>query len=196
MTFFNEESKLLVESQVVENKTLDFSDIFRRYKYDIFSVVYSIIGNYEEAMDVTQDVFIRVFEKIDTFQGKSSFKTWIFKIAINFAKNRLRTLSRKKWWDTFSFSSLGKSNFILLDLKLSNGVETPEERYKKLELKGKISEALKLISVKNRILIVMKDIEGFSYEEISSTLDIPMGTVKSRLFRAREELKRILEEMC
>ncbi len=195
MVFLNEESKSFIDSAISQSSALDFSEIFKTYKFDIFSLVYSILGNYEEAMDVTQDVFIKVFEKLDTFQGKSSVKTWIFKIAINFAKNKLRSLSRKKWWDTFSFSSLGNSNFVLLDLKLSSRVETPEERYKRLELKGKIFEALKLLPLKSRILIVMKDIEGFSYEEISNTLDIPMGTVKSRLFRAREELKKMLEEI-
>ncbi len=189
-----EKEKLLSESDSI-SKSIDFSSIFKLYKYDVFSLIYSILGNYEEAMDVTQDVFIKVFEKLNTFQGRSSIKTWLFKIAINAAKNRIRFWSTKKWKETFSFSSLGKSNFILLDLKLSKDVETPEERYKKLEIEGKIWEALKLLSMKSRILIVMKDIEGLSYMEISETLNIPIGTVKSRLYRAREELKKILEEI-
>ncbi len=191
MSIFEKE-KLLSESDSF-SESIDFSSIFKLYKYDVFSLVYSILGNYEEAMDVTQDVFIKVFEKLNTFQGRSSIKTWLFRIAINAAKNRIRFWNTKKWKETFSFSSLGKSNLILLDLKLSKDVETPEERYKKLEIEGKIWEALKLLSMKSRILIVMKDIEGLSYMEISETLNIPIGTVKSRLYRAREELKKILE---
>ena len=147
-----------------------------------------MLGDTAEASDVVQEIFIKVFRNIGSFKGEAALKTWIFRIALSEILNRLR------WW-----KSRHRSSTVSLD-DSPNGQEhyvpdsgpSPEEILESKERDMAIQEALVKLSSEHRSIIVLRDIEGFSYTEIADILGISMGTVKSRLARGREDLKKSL----
>ena len=148
-----------------------------------------MLGDTAEASDVVQEIFIKVFRNIGSFKGEAALKTWIFRIALSEILNRLR------WW-----KSRHRSSTVSLDDAPPNGHEyhvpdsgpSPEEMLECKEREMAIQEALGKLSSEHRSIIVLRDIEGFSYTEIAEVLGISMGTVKSRLARGREDLKKSL----
>jgi RNA polymerase sigma-70 factor (ECF subfamily) len=147
-----------------------------------------MLGDTAEASDVVQEIFIKVFRNIGGFKGESALKTWIFRIAFSQILNRLR------WW-----KSRHRSSTVSLD-DSPNGHEhyvtdsgpTPDEALESKERELAIRHALVRLSSDHRSIIVLRDIEGFSYAEIAEVLGVSIGTVKSRLARAREDLKKSL----
>jgi len=153
----------------------DFVEIYREYKDMVYNYMYWKTGNPEEALDLTQEVFLKIYKNLGKFRGESSLKTWIMKIATNHANS---FFSRSKFRKLLGFN---KSIEYLEDTKNNNN-----------GLKLEIENALLKLSKKDREIIVLYYMEGFSYKEISALLRIPIGTVKSRLNRAKENLRKIL----
>jgi len=153
----------------------DFTEIYKEYRDMIYNYMYWKTGNSEEALDLTQEVFLKIYKNLRKFRGESSLKTWIMKIATNHANS---FFSRSKFRKLLSFN---KSIEYLQDTKNENN-----------GLKLEVENALLKLRKKEREIIVLYYMEGFSYKEISTLLGIPIGTVKSRLNRAKENLKKIL----
>jgi RNA polymerase sigma-70 factor, ECF subfamily len=171
------------------NEDAAYDELVRTYNASMFHVAYRMLGDTAEASDVVQEIFIKVFRNIGSFKGEAALKTWIFRIALSEILNRLR------WW-----KSRHRSSTVSLDDQ-PNGHEhyyvpdsgpSPEEMLESKERESAIQEALGKLSNEHRSIIVLRDIEGFSYTEIADVLGISMGTVKSRLARGREDLKRSL----
>jgi len=171
------------------NEDAAYDELVRTYNASIFHVAYRMLGDTAEASDVVQEIFIKVFRNIGSFKGEAALKTWIFRIALSEILNRLR------WW-----KSRHRSSTVSLDDSPANGHEyhvadsgpSPEEILESKEKEMAIQEALGKLSSEHRSIIVLRDIEGFSYTEIADVLGISMGTVKSRLARGREDLKKSL----
>ncbi len=195
------------DSAVVQGAILDqansgialtFDELFERFSSMVFGLVYQILGDREEAMDVSQEVFLTVYRKLDTFRGESSLKTWIYCIAVHKAANRFRWWNRLRRRGTVSLEEhLAKSPNQELSWNLRSRDHSPEDVLLLREERSEIERRLLEIPLQQRIAVIMRDIEGLSYEEIAESLKVSLGTVKSRISRGREELKRRFQgAMC
>jgi len=170
---------------------LTFDELFERYSSMVFGLVFHILGDREEALDVAQEVFLTIFCKMDSFRGESSLKTWIYCIAAHRAANRFRWWNRLRRRGTVSLEEhLTKAPERELFCNLKSDIQSPEDALLMQEEHAEIERLLMQLPVQQRIAVVMRDIEGFSYEEIAESMKISLGTVKSRIARGRETLKR------
>jgi len=176
---------------------LSFEEIFQRYSSMVFGLVFHILGDREEALDVSQEVFLTIYRKIDTFRGESSLKTWIYCIAASRAANRSRWWNRLRRRGTISLEDhLSKGEGSEYFDTLKSGIQSPEDALLMQEERSEINRMLQQLPLQQRIAVVMRDIEGFSYEEIAESMKVSLGTVKSRIARGREVLKRCFEHAC
>lgn len=161
---------------------------------EIYGLLYRLTENAEEARDLTQETFLRAFQNMGRFRGDADLRTWIYRIAINQARNRWRWWRRRRRDATVSLDSPDGHTGQPLNATL-RAVNTadPEQVTLAREREEKLRSALQGLSRSYRETVILRDIEGFSYEEIAETLAISVGTVKSRLSRGREELRRKLE---
>ena len=164
--------------------------LLRRYQRPVYSYVFRLIDDQADAEDVTQEVFVKVFRRIDGFRGSSTFKTWLYRIATNEASNKRRWFSRHRVREVSESSVHGQAHEFS-DVFQSAGV-TPFEHANNRERRDILIGALRALDPHYREAVVLRDIEGFSYAEIADTLGVALGTVKSRILRGREALKRHL----
>ena len=165
--------------------------LLAHFQQPVFSLVQRLIDDHSEASDVTQDVFLKVFRNIGSFRGQSSLKTWIYRISVNEAHNRRRWFGRHRRAETeLESDDAGKS---WLE-HLSDHSRTPYELVLNQERREAIERALAGLSPAFRDAVVLRDLEDLSYEEIADVLDISIGTVKSRILRGREAMRRALIE--
>ncbi len=162
-----------------------FEEIYKVYSDFVYNVAFRVVNNIDEAQEVTQEVFIAVYRKLKTFKFKSSFKTWIYRItinsAINFAKKKKKEQSR-----TVEYND--KNDFNTTVDSVSEKIE--EEQNEKI-----LSTLLEALNPDQRVCVVLRNIEGLSYQEIAESLNININTVRSRLKRAREKLIALRKEM-
>lgn len=171
-----------------------FETLIGRYSGDIYALLYRLTENPEEASDLTQDTFLRAVRSIKTFRGESELKTWLFRIAINESRNRFRWWKRRKRDLTISLdATIGESETRISDTLADHSI-SPEESALSHEREAAINTALLDIQEVYREAIVLCDVEGLSYEETAAALGIGIGTVKSRISRGREELRRRLKD--
>jgi RNA polymerase sigma-70 factor, ECF subfamily len=166
-------------------QTEAFGDLVRRYQDRLYPTVLRLLGSAEDAEDTLQDTFVRAFEKLDQFQGESSFYTWIYRIAVNLAlsghrKRRVRSAHRIKREHSISHGSEP------MDESPEADPTVPLERAERERI---VTAALDQLGPEHRAVVILKDFDGRRYEEISEILHIPVGTVRSRLHRARCELR-------
>lgn len=161
---------------------------------EIYGLLYRLTENTEEARDLTQETFLRAFQSIRSFRGDSDLRTWIYRIAINQARNRWRWWRRRRRDSTVSIDSTDENGKLglIATLKAEN-VQSPEQDTLAHERERILRDALKGLRRVYRETVILRDIEGFAYEEIAVALDISVGTVKSRLARGRQELRSKLE---
>ena len=180
------------ESQFVlrlkANEDAAYDELVRTYNSPIFHVAFRMLGDTAEASDVVQEIFIKVFRNIGGFKGEAALKTWIFRIALSEILNRLRWWKSRHRSSTFSLDDQpgGNGHFV------TDSGPTPDEVLESKERESAIQQALGKLSRDHRSIVVLRDIEGFSYTEIADVLGISIGTVKSRLARARGDLKKSL----
>ena len=161
---------------------------------EVYGLLYRLTENREEARDLTQETFLRAFQSIGTFRGDSDLRTWIYRIAINQARNRWRWWRRRRRDSTISLdSSEVHGNQPLVETLRSERDRSPEQETLAHERERALRRALQSLSQSYRETVILRDIEGFTYEEIAETLGINVGTVKSRLARGRHELRQRLE---
>ncbi len=173
--------------------TESFDEIFARYQSMVFNLTLRILGDREEALDVSQEVFFSIYKKLHRFRGESSLKTWIYRIAVNRASNRCRWWNRLRRRGTVSLDEhLSRDDTRTFSESLESARETPEEALMLREVRTHIERVLHLLPVQQRIAVIMRDVEGLPYEEIAALLHVSLGTVKSRIARGREEIKRRL----
>jgi RNA polymerase sigma-70 factor (ECF subfamily) len=179
----NDEAELI--HLALEGQSSAFEVLVTRYQDRLYTAMISIVGNADEAEDVVQESFIQAYLKLDTFQQNSRFFTWIYRIAFNYALARRR---RNR-----GVVSLDESKENTGNDPVSNG-ESPEDRLSRSEDAQLVHQALALVSEDHRSILVLREMEDMSYEEMSDVLGISIGTVRSRLNRARAALKLQLEK--
>ncbi len=183
----------LFVSRLQANEDAAYDELVREYHTCIYHVARRMLNDPGEAADVTQDIFVKVFRNIGRFRGQSSLKTWIFKIAFSEILNRLRWARRRFRHRTVSLDdNPADGNGSFSTVQLSDNGLSPEAALQMKEREEAIQAGLDKLSRQHRSIVVLRDIQGLSYEEISQILGISIGTVKSRLARAREELKKRL----
>lgn len=168
--------------------------LIAHYHQPIYSLVYRIVNNPADAADTTQEVFLKVFRGMKRFNGESSLKTWLYRIAIHEASNHRRWWFRHKSKESpmeAKEDSSGNS-FGLCDTLVDQG-ESPLELLAHEEIRARVEGELRQVPEPYRTTVLLRDIEGLSYEEIAEVLQVSLGTVKSRLIRGREALKKRLE---
>jgi RNA polymerase sigma-70 factor (ECF subfamily) len=174
------------------------------YQDRLFNAVLRLIGDRDEALELTQETFTRGLTKLDTFRGEASPYTWLFRIAVNLAISQIRKVQRNR---VFSLDQPGPSSrgdaretqaSNLLDRVAQDRAETPPQRAERRERDQQVLAALGRLDAEYRAVLVMRDIEGFDYQQMADVLGLPLGTLKSRLFRARlalrDELRTYLKE--
>lgn len=157
----------------------------------VFHLSLHLLGDYEEALDLSQEVFLRVFKTIDRFRGHSTLRTWIYRIVINQARNRQRWWKRRR-----RASQVSLDEHVLRHGDLTDPVDrtAPDGVLQKKELASRVWSALDRLPFEQRTAIILREIDGLSYEEIAFSLGINIGTVKSRLTRARGALRTELAD--
>ncbi len=183
----NAEEALFVH-RLQANEDEAYDELVRTYHASIYHVAYRMLGDSADASDVVQEIFLKVFRNIGGFKGEAALKTWIFRIALSEMLNRLRWWKRRHRMSTTSLDDEQHGN----GHYFADSKPTPEQVLESKERDEAIQQALGKLSSDHRSIIVLRDIEGFSYNEIADILGISMGTVKSRLVRARADLKKSL----
>ncbi len=170
-----------------------FDNLITRYSADIYAVLFRITESPEEAADLTQETFLSAVKAIRTFRGESELKTWLFRIAVNHSRNRFRWWKRRKKDSTVSLDApIGDSSSTISEL-IPGTEASAEDTVLRHEREAAIRKALLELPEIYREAIVLCDIEGLSYEEIAAALEINIGTVKSRIARGRDELRKRLK---
>ncbi len=179
----NDIEKALIE-KCKKGDVWAFEKLIFDYQKKVFNICYRYLQNHEDASEFAQEVFIKIYKGISGFKGQSSVSTWIYKITVTTCIDELR---RRKNKNTLSIDDVEKKIDIL------DPHSCPHENYEKKEFKKEIQNAISSLSEEYKSVIILRDLQGLSYEEISTILDIPLGTVKSRIKRARENIKEYLQ---
>jgi RNA polymerase sigma-70 factor (ECF subfamily) len=166
-----------------------FNALVARFQDRVYNLIRRLLGNPEEARDVTQEVFVTVFEKVDSYRGDSSIATWIYRIAANHAKNRIKYLSRRKDRHKESIEAMHVQP---THSQLSAQVPRPDQALTRETVSRLVDKALSELDEEHRIVLVLRDVEGQSYDDIAAITGLQLGTVKSRLHRGRQRLKEAL----
>jgi len=184
----------LLIARLIERDEQAFGEIVRQYGDKVFSLIYRMLGNRQEAEDVAQDVFITVFKTIDSFRGEAKFSTWLLRIAANHAKNRIKHLARRptEGVDPDDVSQVKVSND-RPGPPVQSRIESPDKLLEAVESERLIQEAIANLPEDQRLLVVLRDVEELSYQEIEEITGLPEGTIKSRLHRARMAVKEWLD---
>ena len=174
----------------IEGKERAFNELMGRYSRRIVNYVYRIIGDRDRAEDLLQDTFIRVYRNIDRFDQKRKFSTWLYTIATNLAKNELRNTGRSPlmYFQNLFYRKEDKKMFEAVDQ-----ADKPDDQLYKSQLKNLVAKAVEKLPERHRLVFTLRETEGKSYEEIAEILDCNIGTVKSRLNRARARFAQIIE---
>jgi RNA polymerase sigma-70 factor (ECF subfamily) len=170
-----------------------FEQLVAERSGEIFGLLFRLTENSEEARDLTQETFLRAFQSIHRFRGEADLRTWIYRIAINQARNRWRWWRRRRRDTTISLDAPQGDSTKTLMATLAESGNNPEQQTLAHEREVVLRSALQRVGRAYRETVVLRDIEGFTYEEIADTLGINVGTVKSRLARGRQELRQKLE---
>jgi RNA polymerase sigma-70 factor (ECF subfamily) len=168
-----------------------YDELVRRYQERIYATVYHMTSNHEDANDIAQDAFIKAYQALKTFKGGSSFYTWLYRIAVNKTINFLKQRKNKHH---FSLNDLDFSTENDPDLVALISDKTPLRNVGLTELQKKLNEALHKLSEPHRMVVVLHDVQGLSHEEIADIMACNIGTVRSRLFYARQQLQSYLAE--
>ena len=165
-----------------------FRELVERYEARVYTLACSILGDAEGARDAAQEAFVRAYQSLETFRAESTFYTWLYRIAVNVCLNRAQAESRRK--DTISLDALVESGRITADHLFD--ARMPTDGAERAQLQEAIQAALDALESDQRAVVVLKDIEDMSQEQIAETLGCSVGTVKSRLSRARARLRDLL----
>jgi RNA polymerase sigma factor (sigma-70 family) len=168
-----------------------YDELIRRYQRKIYQLIYNMTSNREDAEDLVQDVFVKAYSALPHFKGDSSFYTWVYRIAVNRTINYLK---KRKRGQALSLDDMDQAVERDPDYVELRSRESPVRDVTLTELQKKLNEALQTLSEKHRTVVVLHDIQGIQHDEIAKMLDCSEGTVRSRLFYARQELQKQLTE--
>ncbi|WLR42028.1 RNA polymerase sigma factor SigW [Bacillus carboniphilus] len=183
--------ELLIKKRIKQVKKGDqdaFAEIVDLYKDKVYQLSYRMLGNSHEAEDIAQEAFIRAYVNIHSYDTKRKFSTWLYRIATNLSIDRIR----KKKPDYYLDAEVAGTDGLTMYSQVAANISLPEEEVESMELQDTIQKEILKLPEKYRVVIVLKYIEELSLQEISEILDIPIGTVKTRIHRGREALRKQL----
>ena len=169
-----------------------FTVLVERHQKKMLNIAYRMTGNYEDACDVVQEAFLSAYRSLKTFRRESRFSTWLYRIVVNHTKTRLQQLTARSRYEDPAVDNPPETEGGRSPCRIHSGDVPLIEQVEKRELNAKVQECIGSLDDEHREVLVLRDIQGFSYDEIRDILHIPDGTVKSRLFRARTALKNCL----
>lgn len=179
-----------IVERVLKGDTQSYSVLVDRYQDRIYSAVVNYVANREDAIDITQEVFVKAYSKLNTFNAGSAFYTWIYRIAVNAAIDFIRK-RKSRQTDSLDDDKYTQTGFEPVSKDMSTDPERVVVRGEQVHM---LRKAISLLSDKLRSALVLHDVEGLSQDEVAQILKVPVGTVKSRVSRARTELKYILSK--
>ena len=171
-----------------------FEEIVRKYQKKMFNISYRITGDYNEAAEVTQDAFVSAYRNIKNFKGKSRFSTWLYAIVVNLSRNRLKQIRTRALKEQFSINDPVDTAGGQVQREYASPDLSVLDKLEKREVEQRVQGCINALDNEFKEVIVLRDIQGFSYDEISDMLEIAGGTVKSRLHRARESVRSCLKK--
>jgi RNA polymerase sigma-70 factor (ECF subfamily) len=169
-----------------------FEVLVERHQKRMLNVAYRMLGDYEEACDVVQDAFLAAYRAIGSFRREARFSTWLYGIVVNHARNRIKQAQGRLRHETRSIDDPVGLKEGSLQRELPDCGESAVEQLEKKEIEARVQECIGALETEYREVLVLRDIHGFSYDEIGELLKLPDGTVKSRIFRARAAMKDCL----
>jgi RNA polymerase sigma-70 factor, ECF subfamily len=178
---------LVVIADCLAGKTAAFGALVGRYQDRLYNTVFRLVDNAEDALDVVQEAFLSAYQSLESFKGDSQFFTWLYRIAVNTAishKRKRRVVARID----------GRNGEAALDPLDPSAHGQPGHALERAEEEQRVHGALARLSPEHRAVLVMKELDGLKYEEIAEALRVPIGTVRSRLHRARLELRELFEQ--
>jgi RNA polymerase sigma-70 factor (ECF subfamily) len=179
--------------RIRQGDTDAYEDMVTRYWDRIFARVYSLLKNKQDAEEVTQDAFIRAHRGLDKFRGDAAFSTWLYQIATNLAHNRYWYWFRRKRDQSLSLDvPISDSSDVTLENLLPASSESPAQAAVTQEFVDRVSVCMSVLHEKHREILIMRNVKNLSYDSISEELGINIGTVKSRIARARESLRNLM----
>ncbi len=184
---------ILTDEELVEDVkkgNIDaFEDIVKKYENKVYGIVFHMMKNQNEVEDLAQEVFLKVYKNLDRFKGDSSLYTWIYKITVNLCLDELKKRKNIIYLDEKISVEEGE-----IDKELPSNERSQEELYEDKELKENLHRCINKLPDKQKMMIVLRDIKGFSYDEIAKITNNKIGTVKSQINRARLKLKELLDK--
>ena len=172
-----------------------FEILVRKYQKKMFNFAYRMVGSYDEACEIVQDTFVSAYRNLKRFEGKALFSTWLYTIAINLSKNRMRKIRTQLYHEQLSIHDPVQTNNGEMQREFASKEPSVLERLERRDIQEEVQKCISALDPEFREVLILKDIQGFSYDEISGMLTIPEGTVKSRLFRARDAIKDCLRKV-
>jgi len=187
------EEKLLERLRARDERA--FNELVKAYERRVFGLVFRMLGSRAESEDLTQEVFVQVFKAIGTFRGESKLSTWVYRIAVNLCKNRAKYLRVRHTGEQDELEEVAER----VPLGQARGanvgqIERPDEMVAGKQVEAIVAQAITEIDPTFRECLILRDVEELSYEEIGEITGLPPGTVKSRIFRARAQLKELVEK--
>jgi RNA polymerase sigma-70 factor (ECF subfamily) len=171
-----------------------FEELVKKHQKMIMNIAYRMLGNYEDAYEVVQDAFIAAYKGIRNFEEKASFSTWLYTIVVNLSRNRLKQIKTQQYYEKISIDDPAVADRNRADADPPSDEPSALERLERKDVQQQVQRCIDSLDSEFKEVVVLRDIESFSYDEISDMLKIPEGTVKSRLFRARHALKDCLKK--
>jgi len=171
-----------------------FGALAARYAAPLYNLAFRLLGNREDALDLHQEVLLKAYRSIHRFRGDSALRTWFYRIAVNTAKNRARFWSRGKRGPTLSLDAATDPGRALID-RIADPRPSPEGAAYGHEIQARVQQGLDRLPLNQRTVVVLRDVEGLDYREVAALLGISLGTVKSRLARGRDSLRRDLADL-
>jgi len=188
-----------IEKEVIDSCKADdkkaFGEVVLTYQRRVYNIAYRMLGNKEEAKDLAQEVFLSVFESIKSLREEVKFEPWLIQITVNHCRNRWKYLKRRKYFQSDSLDDPIETEDGEIPRQVYDPSDNPETLLEKKMIQDLVQRGLLQLKGEQRELIVLRDLQGFSYEEIGKLFSLPEGTVKSKIHRARMELKDQLERM-
>jgi RNA polymerase sigma-70 factor (ECF subfamily) len=169
-----------------------FETLVLKHQKKMFNIAFRMVNNYEDACEIVQDAFFSAYKGIQGFEKRSSFSTWLCTIVMNTSRNRLQQIRTKLSHEQFSLDDPVSTEDGGMRFELASACPSAQEQLEKKELQARVQVCIEALETEFKEVLILRDIQGFSYDEISDMLSIAQGTVKSRLYRAREYMKKCL----
>jgi RNA polymerase sigma-70 factor (ECF subfamily) len=178
-----------------EGDKLAFDRLVVKHKDRLFNLCYRLLGDYEEANDSAQETFIKVYRSLKKFRFESAFSTWLYRIAVNTCKNKLKSSAFRQKMKMVPLDNSNPANLNSPGREIQDESLSPSSALEKKQRMRVIQEAINALSPEQKEVVTLRDIEGFSYEEVAEITGFNVGTVKSRLARARQDLRKKLRSV-